>query len=135
MRFLLSAVMPGNPNSETNLQDAEAHGHKGVAPGRRGKERRSAETHQAKTHDRNDAHGKGAAGDDSSSIEKEPDARKHANSSRCEKRTRQQAANDDRRRKAEQKLASGTGKKSGICAMRLGGCRGRGDGYSDKGFH
>src|SRR5271155_3151429 len=132
---LLSPVMPGNPNSETDLQGSESRRHKCIAPGRRRKERRSPENHQAKTHDRNDAHGKRATWDDSSSIEQQPPTGKHTNSSRGVQGKGQQSANDDWRGKAEQKFAPWAGQKSRIRAVGFGGRSRRGDCNRDKSFH
>jgi len=68
--------MAGNPNAETDLQNAEAGCHEGVTPRGRGEKRGSAEAHEAKAHDWNDAYGECASGDNGGAVEEEPNTGK-----------------------------------------------------------
>src|SRR5882724_6257803 len=129
MRISLASEAPGNPGTEDNLHCAETSGHQGIAPVGRREQGDSSEKHNAQTHQRHDAHGKRAAGDDGSAVEKQPSAGKGYKVAGEKERDGEQAANDDGRNETQHKFTAGAGEERGVSAMRFGSC-GRGcDGY------
>src|SRR6266849_696433 len=130
----LSSVVPRDPKAKSHLQNAKTGGHKRIAPVCRSKKRDTSDGHEAKAHHRNDTHGKCAAGHNRRAIKKKPNPRKSSVRTGLEQRKRQQASDQNRRRKTEQKLASGSGKERGIRAMRFRGSRRCGNRHGNEGF-
>src|SRR6476646_9604177 len=64
----LATVPPGDRNSESDVEPAEAGSHKCVRPRGRREESDRADEHEAEAHYRDDANGKRAAGDDRGTI-------------------------------------------------------------------
>src|SRR5277367_527749 len=132
MKFFLSPVVPRDPNTETDLQYTESRRHKCITPRTGRKKRCTAETHQAKTHDRNNAHGKCSTRDNSGPVKQQPNTWQHRRSPSRIQSESQQAANDNWRSKAKKKFAPRTRKKSRVRPVRFRDrCR-RGDRHRNK---
>src|SRR5688572_15434520 len=67
-----ATIPPGDHDTEREVQPAEPHRHQRVAPTRRREQRHGAKRHEAQAHERHDAHGMRAAGDDPRPVEQKP---------------------------------------------------------------
>src|SRR5689334_4150832 len=126
--------MPGDPPAEPDMHNSKSRGHEDVPPSRGREKGHHTKGHQAHAHDRNNARGKGAAGDDSGSVEQKPDSGESGKHAGLKKNVGQKTADHDRRGKTQEKLATGPGKETRVGAVGLGGSSGRGNRHSDESF-
>src|SRR5687768_1693949 len=103
----LATVPPRDRNAEPDMKASKCCRHYPAIPRGWRKKRNRAREHEAQPHDGNDAHGERSAGENTGAVEEEPHSRDHLDQSTAVKDERQQRADHERRRKAEEKLTSG----------------------------
>ena len=125
---------PGDENSEEKMESAETGCKKPCAPGRRTKNGKAAEDHEADAHDWNGGHGKRAAGNNSRAIEEQPRGGQCRLQAHPEKREREKRAGDQRGKKSESDFSAGAGKDRQAAAVGLPEDREQRDGDGEQSF-
>jgi hypothetical protein len=99
------------------------------APG--AEKRHGSEDHEAEPHQRDDANGERAAGDDAGAVKQKPFAGNRADGAGAELQHGQKSADKKRRRESVNKSAAGAGEERGTGGVRfgIGGPGGDGDGH------
>ena len=116
-RLRSATVPPRDQNTEQKMESSETGGKKPCAPGRRTKNCKATENHEADAHDWDGGHGERAAGDDARAIKQQPCGGQRRLQAHAEKRESEKRACDQRRKKSERNFAPRAGENGKAAAV------------------
>src|SRR5450432_1574875 len=115
----LATEPPCDHYAEHDLQDAESRGQEPVAPLRGGQYGNGSQDQKAHPHERDHAHGKGAAREHARAIDQQPDTRQLGGEAIAEEHQREQRSDEDGRQQRQQKFHGGTPYGGGLRLPQL----------------